>query len=307
MNFDPSSLFYEMLRIYKENYSKDNKVIICNEGSSRSAKTWDTFHFIYVFCDHNRNKGNDIYCLRETLVNCRDFTHKEFEACMRAMDVWDESKSRTSPKPYYNLFGNNIYFRGLDDSSEGYPSDILFINEGLENKNKKKVDGLRMRCRKLIIFDWNPLYTQHWCFEMEGQPNTFFTHSTYKNNKHLQKSVIQEIESYCPWHFNDLDLPEKQRKPNIENIKNGTADKYRWLVYGEGIRAAPTGLIHPNVKYIETFPDLDYWYGQDFGFTNDPSTLVKTAMQGKKIYFELLLYEPTSTPEILNNYDTKRY
>jgi len=223
------------------------------------------------------------------------------------MGVWDDNKCTTSPKPNYKLFGNNIYFRGLVDSSEGYPSDILFINEALENQNKSKVDGLRMRCRKLIVFDWNPKYTQHWCFDMEGQPNTFFTHSTYKNNQHLQKSIVKEIEGYCPWDFRDLQLPKKEdRRPNIENLKNNTADEYRWLVYGEGVRAAPIGLIHKNVTYIEKFPDLDYWYGMDFGFTNDPSTIVKTTIEGKKIYFELHCYEPTETPDVLDGYMKKR-
>lgn len=35
MPFDPNPLFYEMCRIYSENYSPDNKVIICNEGGTR--------------------------------------------------------------------------------------------------------------------------------------------------------------------------------------------------------------------------------------------------------------------------------
>ena len=33
--FDPNHLFYEMAEIFHENYSQDEKVIICNEGSSR--------------------------------------------------------------------------------------------------------------------------------------------------------------------------------------------------------------------------------------------------------------------------------
>jgi len=79
-------------------------------------------------------------------------------------------------KPYVNIFGNHVHFNGLDseDNTEGYPSDVIFVNEALETQ-KAKVDGLKMRCRKLMIMDWNPKYTQHWCFELEGQPNVFFT------------------------------------------------------------------------------------------------------------------------------------
>jgi phage terminase large subunit len=291
MIFDPNPLFYEMVRIFKENYSPDNKVVICNEGSSRSSKTWDFFHFLVLYCDHNRGKGNEIYILRETLTNCKDFTLKEFKNCLKIMQIWDDEFFKSPQKPEYNLFGNHIYFRGLDDSSEGYPSDIVFVNEALENNNKEKVEGIDMRCRKLMVYDWNPKYTQHWCFDLQGGPNVFFTHSTYKNNKHLQGSVRRKIESY---------------DPSIkENIINGTADDYRWKVYGLGLRAAPEGIIFQNVRYIDSFPNLAYNYGMDFGFTTDPNAIVKYAEDATDIYLELLCYQPIETPDAIDEYATK--
>lgn len=310
INFDPNPLFFEMIKIFKENYTPDNKVIICNEGSSRSSKTYDFFHFLYLFCDHNHDKGNDIYILRDTLTNCRDYTFKDFKQCMQIIGADIEYFSE-GQKPYCKLFGNNIYFRGLDDekNQEGYPSDIVFLNEALEVQNKSKIAGIRMRCRKLMVFDWNPKFTQHWCFDMEGQLNTFMTHSTYKNNKHLQKSVVQEIESYCPWHFDDLHLEEKQRRPHPINCETGTADKFRWQVYGEGKRCSPEGLIFKNVTYIDQWPqDVAHVYGLDFGFTNDPSAFVKVGESESEdcinIFLELLLYQSTETPEIIDSYLT---
>lgn len=35
MAFDPNPLFYEMASIFQDNYSNENKVIICNEGGTR--------------------------------------------------------------------------------------------------------------------------------------------------------------------------------------------------------------------------------------------------------------------------------
>jgi len=302
MNFDPNPLFYEMVKIYLENKDKPDKITICNEGSSRSSKTWDFFHFLVMYCENNQNADNEIYILRETLVDCKDKTFKEFKKCLKVMKVWDDNCLSSPQKPDYNLYGNQVMFRGLDDSSEGYPSDIIFVNETLENQNKEKIDGIYMRCRKLVVYDWNPKYTQHWCFDLEGQPNVHFTHSTYKNNKHLELSVINTIEGYCPWNFEDLHLPEKQRRPHLENIKNGTADKYRWQVYGEGIRAAPEGLIFQYVTYIDSFPDMGFSYGLDFGFTTDPTALVKYAEDKFNIWIELLLYEPTENADLIHEF-----
>jgi phage terminase large subunit len=177
-------------------------------------------------------------------------------------------------------------FRGLDDAAEGYPSDILFCNETLENNEKTKLDSLFMRCRMFAVLDWNPKYTQHWCFDLEKQPNTFFTHSTYKNNKHLEQKIINKIESYNP------DEPK--------NIKNQTADDYRWRVYGLGLRAAPEGVIFQYINYIDEFPPVAYHYGLDFGFTVDPTSLVRYAETRTDIYLELLCYEPIETPELID-------
>ena len=217
-----------------------------------------------------------IYILRNTLKDCREKTFDDFKKCMTGIEVFPNYMSENTA-PDLKLFGNDIRFRGLDnESTEGYPSDIVFYNESLE-MNEERISGIQMRCRKLEIYDWNPKYTQHWCFNLEYQDNAFFTHSTYKDNIHLQKSVIANIEKYCPWHFDDLHIKdEKERRPHPTNIKNKTANKHNWLVYGEGIRSAPEGLIFQYANYIHEWPkDIAYVYGLDFGFTNDPTALVR--------------------------------
>lgn len=300
MSFNPGRIYYEMLYIFDQNYTPENKVIICNEGSSRSKKTFDTFHLLYTFCDHNRNEGNMIYVLRNTLKDCREKTFDDFKKCMK---IIGHSPNYLSEKtaPELSLFGNDIRFRGLDhESTEGYPSDVVFYNESLE-MNQERISGISMRCRKMEIYDWNPKYTQHWCFNMEGRPNVFFTHSTYKDNKHLEKSVVATIESLCPWNLDDLNLNEKERRPHYENLNNQTANKHKWLVYGEGKRSSPEGLIFQYANYIDKWPeDVAYIYGLDYGFTHDPSALVRVGQTHTDIYAELLLYEPTPTPAILD-------
>ena len=316
MAFDPNPLFFEMCKIFSHNYTgEDNKVIICNEGGSRSSKTWDTFHFIYTFCDHNRNKENDIYILRETLTKCRDFTFKDFKSCMKVIGA-DLEYFSEGQKPYVRIFGNNVYFRGLDDekNSEGYPSDIIFVNESLET-TKGQVDGLKMRCRKLLIMDWNPKFTDHWCFDLEGQDNVFFTRTNYTNNKHLQKSVIKEIEGYEPWasgsykvennqliYNGELITDKNQPPPHKENVEKGTADAFRWKVYGLGLRGAMKGVIFPNVTWIDEFPDMAYTYGNDFGFTNDPNAFVRYAEDANNIFVEPLGYQSIDNPLELSEY-----
>ena len=138
----------------------------------------------------------------------------------------------------------------------------------------------------MIIGDWNPKYTEHWVFEMEGQPDTIFTKTTYKDNPFCPPSVRQTIESY---------------EPTPENIAAGTADDFRWKVYGLGERAAQEGLVYPNIDWIDEFPDdLEYTaYGIDFGFTNDPTAIIHVGVRGRDLFLHELFYSPIDDPDLL--------
>jgi hypothetical protein len=109
--------------------------------------------------------------------------------------------------------------------------------------------------------------------------------------------------------LNNPFLPEGQRQellsyePTPENINNGTADDFMYKVYVLGQRCDPKGVIFENVNYINEWPvDIFPVYGMDFGFTTDPSALVKVGENKTDIFFELLLYEPTETADIINSY-----
>lgn len=306
MNFQPNDLFFTMATLFKARYSPDSKLIIGNEGSSRSSKTWDTFHFIVAFCDNNRNNPQEIFVIRDTLVDCKDFTLEEWKKCLKVIGIYQDN-NLSGQKPVYNLWGHKIKFRGLDedDSTEGYPSDLIFFNEIL-SCNKSSVMGLIMRCRKLVVMDWNPKYTDHWVFDMEKRADTAFTRTTYKNNRHLQKSVIAEIESFCPYMLEDEHLPEKDRRPNEENAAAGTADPFKWKVYGKGERANKEGLVFGVVKYVDAFPkDIEQiGYGMDFG-KSAQTAIVKAGVRWSKpkpdLYLQKLFYSPTESSAIISD------
>lgn len=180
----------------------------------------------------------------------------------------------------------------MDDeqASEGYPSDILFFNEALE-MTKSAMDGLIMRCKKMVVIDFNPRVTDHFIFDYAKREDVVFTHSTYLNNRHLQQSVRKEIESYNPA------IPA--------NVESGTADLFRWKVYGLGERCNRTGLVFPNVTWIDEFPaDCDQIsYGMDFGMTAQ-TAIVKCAVRIRQpksdLFIQKLFYAPTENSDIVN-------
>ena len=92
--------------------------------------------------------------------------------------------------------------------------------------------------------------------------------TTYKDNPFLTHAQIEDIES---------------RKNN----------NYWWKIYGSGERYRDwEGAIFTNFEIGNFDTSLPYAYGQDYGFTIDPTTLVKVAVDEKKkiIYCDEQLY-----------------
>lgn len=286
--YKPNKCYFEMLSNYKEHHASDNCLTFCNEGGSRSGKTFDAFDMIADFCIISR-RPLLIYILRDTLINCKDYTLVDFKEKMRLRGLYNSEKMLSeNSRPEYEINGSIIKFRGLDKMGEreGFTSDIIFINEVLSGVTKEQYESVTMRCKLFCILDWNPKYTKHWVFNLQGQPNVFFTHTTFRDNQHAPKSVVERIKSY---------------EPTPENIKNNTADAWRWKVYGLGERAAREGLIFDKVTWIKEFPkDIERTVlGMDYGFTNDPTALVKVGVRGNDLYLEKLFYTPVIDANIL--------
>ena len=84
-------------------------------------------------------------------------------------------------------------------------------------------------------------------------------------------------------------------EPTPENIAAGTADEWRWKVYGLGVRAAQEGLIFPDIDWIDEFPeDIErVVLGLDFGFTADPTACVRVGFRvPNHLYLQELIYQP---------------
>ena len=334
--FNPNDLCKYMMRVVEENRDKINpqtgdpdKIIFCNEGGARAGKTFDTYHAIIAYCAMNPFPKHPsqpylIYVVRKTLKSCREIAYQaDFKKVLEILNLFDP-KMATGEKssPEYNLFGHTIKFRGLDNDEEFGRSDIVFVNEALDIDDETALNNLLLRCEKIAILDWNPKYTEHFLFKWQDRPNVYFTKTTFLNNKHVPKNVRSNILSTCPWDFKDFDFltgkwacEERFRSPNQVNIDNKTANRWYWLVYGEGMRSPQEGAVFPNVEFIEEFPEYNSLervvFGVDYGFTNDPSVLVKVGWTGKDVYIQYMFYEPTPTsrqliPLIKKAFDEER-
>lgn len=327
-------LFTQMLEYFLDCYTKGKKAEIVNLGGSRSKKTYEAAQLILYLCDKYKVSTEEIngkyYSVldsagkedliidvyRSRLKDVRT-TFKDFKACInilkaKGFKIAGENGDRptiTAPN------GNVIVFHKLPDDGqaiEAGKSHIIYFNEVLEIPSQEIISNATMRCEMLIVYDSNPSLTTHWIFDkVENNKNLLYTHTTYKDNEFLPQSVINGIEAYCPYDLSDYQLingkwqwivPESQRKPNKVNIKNKTANKRLWTIYGEGLRCAREGAAFPDLIWVEQFPDIPFdliVYGLDFGWTSDETAFARVGLAGRDIYVELLYYKQCPKSDLL--------
>jgi PBSX family phage terminase large subunit len=278
---------------------QDGKTGAILEGSSRSGKTWASIDFLNWFLA-TRQKGLVVNCIRETYNSFKTTLFNDIRKRTAQMGIHcrlHDVEELHSMK----LFGSRINFIGADKPSkfEGATCDIAYYNELLDIP-RDIFDLQEQRCQLFWIGDYNPKAVDHWVYNgVVPREDVSFFKSTFEDNPFISATEKRKILSYEPTHPEDRQLPEKERRPHPVNINQGTADDFKWKVYGLGERSAPEGLIFRYVTWIDEWPEgiEKYTYGLDFGFTNSPTALVKVGRIADNLYLQRLIYTPIEDPK----------
>ena len=201
--------------------------------------------------------------------------------------------------------GSKIIFRGIKTSSGDQTANLksltgitTWVMDEAEELNDEDIfDKIDLSVRNKIqenrvILILNPTTKEHFIykrwFEDRGvaagsnitKEDTTYIHTTYLDNlDNLSESYIKQIETM------------KVRRPN----------RYKHTIEGAWLDKAE-GVIFTDWSIGEFQQVGKVVYGQDYGFSNDPSTLVKTSIdkENKVIYIQLCFYQTKlTTSEIL--------
>ena len=173
-------------------------------------------------------------------------------------------------------------------------------------KTKRSMRAKDVQCLSIIVF--NPPTIDHWLYGkfykdvVSGfngvKDRTLYIHSTYidngkdnmaEHNWHEYESLRENYELY-------LSTPKNKREDLPSNIKNDYKE-YKYSIIG-AFKNKAEGVVIENWSYGEFNPNnLQTSFGQDFGFSNDPTTLVEVAIDKslKKIYAKEHLYKTRLT------------
>ncbi len=259
-------------RIYEDNAEAwlSSKRRALNEGGTASSKTWSILQLLILIAQ-NTKSSLLISVISESLPHLKRGAIRDF---FRILDEsWDNNPRYNKTEHIYTFGKGVIEFFGADEPAKirGPRRDILFINEA-NNVPWETARGLDIRTSKFTICDWNPV-GEFWAHEYwVGLPENVYIHSTYLDAIDvLPPEVVVNIES------------NKDKDPNW------------WNIYGLGRLGKVEGLVYPYFGQVETLPVGDVFYGLDFGFSNDPTVLVKNVIAGENLYSQELIYETNLT------------
>lgn len=226
-----------------------------------------------------RQTGKVVTIARKTYPALRTSAMRDFIQILREYNLYDETKHNKSSSEYH-LNGNLVEFISLDQPTKvrGRKRNLLFINEANE-LHWEDWQQLVFRTTGRIIIDYNPSDEFHWIYEkVKTREDAEFHITTYKDNPFLEQSIIQEIE-----------------------LLKDTDENY-WRIYGLGEVGVGKAIIF-DVALIDAIPDKARFlsYGMDFGYTNDPTTLIGVYVWDNELYFKEYIYRTNMTNRDIAN------
>lgn len=269
-------------------------------GGRGSGKSFSVNSFLLAL---TYEVGHVILFTRYTLTSAHVSIIPEF---VEKIDIIDKfSDFHITKDEIINLrTGSRILFKGIKTSSGTQTANLKSLagvttwvldeaEELIDEDTFDKIDySIRHKEKQnRVILILNPATKEHFIyqkfFESKGieagsnvtKDDTTYIHTTYEDNiENLSESFLNQIKTI------------KERRP----------DKYKHTILGGWLEKAE-GVIFTNWKLGQFNNENGSVFGQDYGFSSDPSTLVETSIDKKNkiIYAKLHIYkEGLSTSQL---------
>lgn len=262
----------DFTKVYEKNFNawKDDKIMyVINQGGTSASKTFSILQLLIAIGIKYKYQI-DVVGLSVPHLKTGVLTDMRSICPMFGIDF--DANFKESDK-ILKLPGGFINFLAFDKlgKAHGGRRDILYINEA-NHIGYPIAEQLMIRTRKKVFIDYNPT-NAFWAHKelIEKEPDKCcFIKSTYKDNKFLEKSIVDAIES-----------------------RRGDGNNNFWRVYGMGELGITEGLVFNNFEQKEF--DINafeiYRNGVDWGFSNDPFAFVRVAIENKDLYICQEIYQ----------------
>jgi len=257
--------------------AKLNKKIRAVQGGTSSSKTISIL--LYLIDLAQRDKSPTLTSIiSESLPHLKRGAIRDFKNIMKGHGYWKQERWSESNKTYTFETESELEFFPADDDAKmrGGRRDRAFLNE-CNNIKLESFDEIEVRTKEFVLLDWNPV-SEFWFYtEVQGKRD--------------------DVDYIILTYLDNEGVPEEIKK-SIEQRKNR---KGWWRVYGLGLLGEVEGKIYKDWKIIDSIPHEAKLIrrGLDFGYTNDPTTLIDIyKYNGGYIFDERLYQKGMSNKEI---------
>ncbi len=217
----------------------------------------------------------EISVVSESIPHLRRGALKDFLKIMMSLGRYKDDQFNKSTLKYNFQNGSYIEFFSADqpDKLRGARRNILYVNE-CNNIEFDAYYQMAIRTSGDIWLDYNPAAAFWVDKEILTQPDVDFITLTYLDNEALSDTIIKEIES--------------------AKIKALTSTYWAnwWQVYGLGQTGSLEGVCITDWNEIDLPADARILcVGMDFGYTNDPTTLVLMYKYNDAYIFDEVIYK----------------
>lgn len=264
MNVTP--VFDKNIEAFYEGYRR-----IINQGGTSSSKTFSILQLLLHIAI--KYPDTSISVVSETMPHLKRGAIKDFETILKADGLYrDKHINRTDHQYFFN--SSTIEFFSADSPGKvtGPRRNILYLNE-CNNIPYDRVIEMELRTDGTIFYDYNPVQDFWISDKVLSLPDSErkLIKSNYLDNDSLSDSIKREIQMRA------------DRDPNFKKIHIDV----EFGVY--------EGLIFTGFEMVDEMPGEAISYGMDFGFSNDPSTIVDVRFNNGEIFADLLLYRTEMT------------
>jgi phage terminase large subunit len=265
---------------------KLNKFVKGIQGGSSAGKT---FAIIPLEIDYAiKNPFTEISIVSESVPHLKRGAIKDFKKIMAETNRWFPERWNSTDFKYTFANGSFIEFFSADVDSKlrGARRDRLYMNEA-NNLTFHAYTELVARTKQSVILDWNPTAS-------------FWFHEELINDKDVDFIILNYLDNEaCPESALNFILKAK------EKADAGNTFWSNWYkVYGLGQIGSLQGVVFDNWQQVPSVPtDAKLLgFGMDFGFTNDPTTLIAVYKTNNQLYFDEVLYRTNMTNLDIGNF-----
>ena len=272
------------------------RVIVC-QGGGDAGKTITILQTLVVkHCMHEPRKVTTVTQRTIPAIKAgalrafQDYVLPDFQKYIISYNATERTYT------FYN--GHKLEFKSYQDelAATGSERQNLFMNE-CNHEGYATFWQLMRKTRGQIYLDYNPT-SPFWVHEKVAQ----YSYKDGKQNFAQERIFFGKVQMYIVDHRHNPFLTAEQHEM-YETISD--PDLFR--VYSRGLTGKIKGLIFGHFKKLNSIllpvPTTPYrvCWGIDYGYTNDPTAIMKGVFTQRKRYWKEYAYKPGLPAEEIKN------